>query len=242
MKRLRREARAWAAGHAEGVPASYVMQPFEAKLSYNGKSWITVPLEVGHNEIGDAEDPDMRVPKEASDIFVSLGFPPLDPMPFMKLTYQVAQKLHGLTEKGSERAHGLGGPSGDHGRRATRPRRHQADLCEALLLQGDAAAAAPDRATSRMGRELRLCIRGSFRARVRGCRRLGQRVDRASRLYRGWLIDDLHFSQRNTSPDPLRQIGAVDFRVLVQSVSRSCRYWFACDDAVELAQECVNSI
>ena len=41
----------------KGVPTRYVMQPFEVKLSYNGKSWITVPLEVGHNEIGDAEDP-----------------------------------------------------------------------------------------------------------------------------------------------------------------------------------------
>lgn len=39
----------------KGVPTRYVMQPFEVKLSYNGKSWITVPLEVGHNEIGDAE-------------------------------------------------------------------------------------------------------------------------------------------------------------------------------------------
>ncbi len=50
----------------KGVPANYVMQPFEVKLSYNGKSWMTVPLEVGHNEIGDAEEPDMRVPEEAS--------------------------------------------------------------------------------------------------------------------------------------------------------------------------------
>lgn len=39
----------------KGVPAQYVMQPFEVKLSYLGKSWVTVRLEVGHNEIGDAE-------------------------------------------------------------------------------------------------------------------------------------------------------------------------------------------
>lgn len=45
----------------KGVSTQYVMQPFEVKLSYNGKSWITVPLEVGHNEIGDADDPDMLV-------------------------------------------------------------------------------------------------------------------------------------------------------------------------------------
>ena len=28
------------------------MQPYDVKLSYLGKSWVTVPLEVGHNEIG----------------------------------------------------------------------------------------------------------------------------------------------------------------------------------------------
>lgn len=91
----------------KGVPRHYVMQPFEVKLSYNGKSWITVPLEVGHNEIGDAEEPDMVVPEAAAKIFAALGFPSLEPMPFMRLTYQVAQKLHGLTESGSERVHDL---------------------------------------------------------------------------------------------------------------------------------------
>lgn len=89
------------------VPTQYVMQPFEVKLSYNGKSWITVPLEVGHNEIGDADDPDMLVPEDVSQMFVALGFPPLDPMPFMKLSHQVAQKLHALTEEGSNRVHDL---------------------------------------------------------------------------------------------------------------------------------------
>jgi len=36
-----------------GVPGEYIMQPFEVKLAHKGKSWITVPLEVGHDEIGD---------------------------------------------------------------------------------------------------------------------------------------------------------------------------------------------
>lgn len=55
------------------VPAPYVMQPFDIKLSYNDKSWMTVPLEVGHNEIGDADEPDMIVPEEVSKVFESLG-------------------------------------------------------------------------------------------------------------------------------------------------------------------------
>ena len=37
------------------VPPEYVMRPFDVKLSYSGKPWCTVPLEVGHNEIGDAD-------------------------------------------------------------------------------------------------------------------------------------------------------------------------------------------
>ena len=93
--------------HPAGVPQCYVMQPFDVKLSYNGKSWITVPLEVGHNEIGDAEDPDMVIPEELSRTFEELGFPALEPMPLMRLPYQVAQKLHGVSEKGSDRAHDL---------------------------------------------------------------------------------------------------------------------------------------
>lgn len=91
----------------EGVPSIYVMKPFEAKLSYNGKPWLTVPLEVGHNEIGDAEDPDLVVPIDMVDVFESLGFPAPGPIPLMKLSHQIAQKLHALTEDGSERVHDL---------------------------------------------------------------------------------------------------------------------------------------
>ena len=40
-----------------GIPAVYVMRPFDIKIAYNGKSWMTLPLEVGHNEIGDATIP-----------------------------------------------------------------------------------------------------------------------------------------------------------------------------------------
>lgn len=28
------------------------MQPFEIKLSYEGRHWLTVPFELGHDEIG----------------------------------------------------------------------------------------------------------------------------------------------------------------------------------------------
>lgn len=89
------------------MPAAYVMQPFEIKLSYNGKSWMTLPLEVGHNEIGDADDPDMVSSPEAVSILAQLGFPEPGPTPCMRLEHQIAQKLHAVSKPSSERAHDL---------------------------------------------------------------------------------------------------------------------------------------
>ena len=91
----------------EGVPAPYIMQPFEVKLSYNHKGWMTLPLEVGHNEIGDADDPEMIASPEAAEILTKLGFPEPGPVPCMRLEHQVAQKLHGASGAGSDRAHDL---------------------------------------------------------------------------------------------------------------------------------------
>lgn len=73
-----------------GVPEGYIMQHYDVKLSYLGKSWITVQLEVGYNEIGDADDKEMIIPTDASKLFQALGFPPLQPVPVMALHHQIA--------------------------------------------------------------------------------------------------------------------------------------------------------
>lgn len=91
----------------KGIPSEYVMQPYEVKLAYNNKSWVTVPLEVGHNEIGDADVPDYVISGDVIAIFELLGFPAPDPIPLMQLEHQVAQKLHAVSAKGSQRAHDL---------------------------------------------------------------------------------------------------------------------------------------
>lgn len=91
----------------EGVPPQYVMQPYEIKIEYNTKPWITVPLEVGHDEIGDADDPEYYIAPEIVEIFRALGFPDPEPLPLMPLHYQIAQKLHGASEEGSQRFHDL---------------------------------------------------------------------------------------------------------------------------------------
>jgi hypothetical protein len=93
--------------HPKRIPQQYIMQPYDIKLSYKGKPWCTVQLEVGHNEIGDADDADYCLAEDVIELFKELGFPEPQPLPLMKLHYQVAQKLHALTEPNSHRAHDL---------------------------------------------------------------------------------------------------------------------------------------
>lgn len=93
--------------HPRDVPEQYVMQPFDVKLSYNGKSWLTVPLEVGHNEIGDADEVEYGLAEDVAALFEAVGLPAPGPSPLMPLHHQVAQKLHGVSEPGSARAHDL---------------------------------------------------------------------------------------------------------------------------------------
>lgn len=91
-----------------GIPFEYVMQPFEVKLSYLGRSWCTVLLEVGANEIGLADVPEMYpVASDITELFTTLGFPPPKPLPLMPLTFQIAQKLHGVSSLGSDRVRDL---------------------------------------------------------------------------------------------------------------------------------------
>ena len=91
----------------KGVPAIYVMRPFDVKLDYNGKPWLTVKLEVCHNELGDADEPDYSMSADIVELFARLGFPEPQPIPLMQLTYQIAQKLHGVSMPGGQRAHDL---------------------------------------------------------------------------------------------------------------------------------------
>ena len=60
------------------VPFDYVMQPCSVRLSYLGKAWRVVDLEIGHNEIGDADAYDVvPVQKSIADLAASLAFPAL---------------------------------------------------------------------------------------------------------------------------------------------------------------------
>jgi hypothetical protein len=89
------------------VPGEYIMQPFEIKLDYLGKSWATVPLEIGHDEIGDTDEPDFYVSDDIVAVFERLGFTAPKPIALIPLHHQIAQKLHGVSAENSERSHDL---------------------------------------------------------------------------------------------------------------------------------------
>ena len=89
------------------IPAQYVMQPFDVKLRYMKQPWCTVRLEVGYDEIGDAQIAEEFIAHEILDIFKNLCLDEPKPIPLMPLTHQVAQKLHGVSEPNSSRAHDL---------------------------------------------------------------------------------------------------------------------------------------
>ena len=92
----------------QGIPFDYVMQPCEVKLLYLGRPWYTVQLEIGHNEIGDADAYDnVAPPKVLCDLFDFLAMDMPRSIPAMRLEYQVAQKLHGVSAPRSKRAHDL---------------------------------------------------------------------------------------------------------------------------------------
>ena len=91
----------------KGVPSKYVMLPYDIKLSYMGRPWQTVRIEVGHNEIGDADESELALPSELAAAFEQLDFPVPKPVPVMGIAHQIAQKLHAVSEANSERAHDL---------------------------------------------------------------------------------------------------------------------------------------
>ena len=95
-------------GSPRGIPFEYVMQPIDIKLAYRHQPWCTVRLEVSHNELGDADEVEIReLPTAITDMFTSLGFPRPNPIPLMPIPFQIAQKLHGLSAQGSNRARDL---------------------------------------------------------------------------------------------------------------------------------------
>ena len=96
----------------EGVPDEYVMQPFEVRLAYQGRHWLTVPFELGRDEIGSTSREELRLAEDIIQLFETLGLDRPKPIPVLAIDHQIAQKLHACTAVnpktgGNERAHDL---------------------------------------------------------------------------------------------------------------------------------------
>lgn len=89
------------------VPTAYVMQPFDVKLDYRGRPWCSVKFELGHNEVGDADDPEFHLAEDLAELFTEVGLESPKPVPVMRADHQVAQKLHAVSDESSERARDL---------------------------------------------------------------------------------------------------------------------------------------
>lgn len=96
-----------AAPRPSGVPTAYVMQPFDVKLDFRGRPWCTVKFELGHNEIGDADEPEYQLADDLARLFTEVGLEAPKPVRVMRADHQVAQKLHAVSELGSERVRDL---------------------------------------------------------------------------------------------------------------------------------------
>lgn len=81
---------------------------FTAKLSYQGKPFVSVPIEVSPIEAGNADGYD----RITSDALALVGLPTSAPVPCMTLPWQIAQKIHACTavvepSRTNDRAHDL---------------------------------------------------------------------------------------------------------------------------------------
>lgn len=81
---------------------------FNAKLSYQGKPFSSVPIEMSPVEAGNADHYDSIT----SEALALVGLPPTDAVPCMTLSWQIAQKLHAVTDwpdapHTNDRAHDL---------------------------------------------------------------------------------------------------------------------------------------
>jgi hypothetical protein len=96
----------------EGVPNAYIIQPSAVKLGYEGRHWLTVKFELGHDEIGGTRSAESRIALDLLELFEALGLARPEPIALLSVEHQVAQKLHACTAidaktGGNERAHDL---------------------------------------------------------------------------------------------------------------------------------------
>lgn len=85
----------------------YVMHPYRVTLSFLGKEWAGLDVEVSDPEIAPHAHTRHSVDGELIELSARFGFGELRPVEMIDLEYQIAQKIHAVTDTDYARAHDL---------------------------------------------------------------------------------------------------------------------------------------
>lgn len=93
----------------DDTPTAYLMQPYAVKLNAYNRSFCTVTLEVGYDELNatDEASAEYLLPQDILDMFEACGLAAPQAVPVLATHHQIAQKIHACTGPGSERARDL---------------------------------------------------------------------------------------------------------------------------------------
>lgn len=94
--------------HDPGLPRpQYVMHPYRVTLSFLGREWAGLDVEVSDPEIEPYAHTRRAVDGGLIELSERFGFGELQPVELIDLEYQIAQKIHAVTDPGYARAHDL---------------------------------------------------------------------------------------------------------------------------------------
>ena len=85
----------------------YVMHPYRVTLSFLGKEWGGLDVEVSDPEVEPHAHSRRQIDGELIELSDRFGFGALRPVELIELEYQIAQKIHALTDPDYSRAHDL---------------------------------------------------------------------------------------------------------------------------------------
>lgn len=85
----------------------YVMHPYRVTLSFLGREWGGLDVEVSDPEIEPHAHARRQIDSELIELTNRFGFGALQPVELIELEYQIAQKIHALTDPDYSRAHDL---------------------------------------------------------------------------------------------------------------------------------------
>lgn len=85
----------------------YVMHPYRVTLSFLGREWSALDVEVSDPEIEPHAHALREIDGELAELSTYFGFGDLRPVELIDLEYQIAQKIHAVTDLDYTRAHDL---------------------------------------------------------------------------------------------------------------------------------------